>query len=363
MRIGLVIGQLGYGGAERQLYELARSMHREHEVFVYSLSDRLSPFGDALLAQGVSVRALPARRSFDLQRVHALRRCIETDRLEVLHAFLYIASAYAYLATPSYRGVRLVTSARNCKPEPNVLRRTIIRRAFRRSHAVICNSRTMAAFAVHYYRAPQQRVHVVYNGIDVSQYASCRTTTARPGNAYTIGTIGRLERQKNLDMFLAAAARVRKQLPQARFRILGEGSERARLEALSERLGLGTAVQFEGTRSDVASFLTELDQFWLTSDWEGTPNVVLEAMAAKVPVIATRVGGTPELIRSGESGMLVEPGDLESLARIALELAADSVRAGRLAERAFRDVEDRFSVVRMVEETYRIYRTALEAAA
>jgi hypothetical protein len=152
-RIGLVIGQLGYGGAEGQLYELVRALRDDARVVVYCLSDRTEPYGPMLEQLGVAVRVMPARGSFDLGRVLALARAIRADRVELVHAFLYIATAYAYLALLVCPGVRLVSSARNCKAEPNALRRAVMRRAFARSQAVICNSREMARFAVAYYRA------------------------------------------------------------------------------------------------------------------------------------------------------------------------------------------------------------------
>jgi glycosyltransferase involved in cell wall biosynthesis len=110
-----------------------------------------------------------------------------------------------------------------------------------------------------------------------------------------------------------------------------------------------------GTTADVPGFLADLDQFWLTSDWEGTPNVVLEAMAAGVPVVATRVGGTPEVVDDGETGVLVEAGDPEAVAAAALRLAADAVLAGRLGEKAREAAERRFSIAAMVRATVAVY--------
>ena len=362
-RIGLVIGQLGYGGAEGQLYELVRALRDDARVVVYCLSDRTEPYGPMLEQLGVAVRVMPARGSFDLGRVLALARAIRADRVELVHAFLYIATAYAYLALLVCPGVRLVSSARNCKAEPNALRRAVMRRAFARSQAVICNSREMARFAVAYYRARPQRVHVVYNGVDAHRFAPTAAPPASEDAGPVIGTVGRVEKQKNLDVFLQAAACVRGDAPAARFEIVGEGSERARLEALVRTMSLADAVRFRGTTKDVPAFLSGIHQFWLTSDWEGTPNVVLEAMAAGIPVIATRVGGTTEVIDHGSTGMLVDSGDVRGICTAALELWRDRARAKEIGTRARAAVLERFSLERMAADTAAVYAAVAEGAA
>ena len=362
MRLGLVIGQLGYGGGESQLYELARALDRNHDVHVYCLSSRREPYGRLLEELGIPVRILPARGRLDASRVAALARALRADRVQIVHAFLFIASAYTYLATRFIREVVLVTSARNCKTEPSVLRRILIRRAFRASDAIIANSQQAGRFAEAHYGAPGGRIAVVYNGVDASRF-----TTAVEGHVYssakdglTIGTVGRIEAQKNLDLLLDAAARVRRVRCDVRFEIVGEGSERARLEARVEAMGLDGAVRCVGTTDDVPRFFARLDQFWLTSDWEGTPNVVLEAMAAGVPVVATRVGGTSEVIEDGRNGILVERGDAEGLSAAALRLIESPEKAGVLARAARADTISRFSLERMVADTVEVYGRALE---
>jgi glycosyltransferase involved in cell wall biosynthesis len=220
-RVGLAIGQLTYGGAEGQLFELARGLRELGlgEPFVYCLSGQDLPYGDRLREAGVPLRVLPSRGSFDLGRVLALRRALVADRIAVLHAFLFLASGYAYLASRGLRGGRLVTSARNCKPEPHPLRRFVLRRAFGASSAILCNSSEMEGYAWEHYGAPRGRTRVVLNGVDTARFAGPR----RPASGLRIGTIGRVERQKNLDVFLDAAEQVRRQRPDATFTIVGDG--------------------------------------------------------------------------------------------------------------------------------------------
>jgi glycosyltransferase involved in cell wall biosynthesis len=357
IRVGLVIGQLSYGGAESQVYELARGLAARHEVVVYCLSASSEPYGTRLADAGISVRRLVARGPLDVSRVTRLAASLRSDRIEIAHAFLFIASAYAYLATRLTPGVRLVASARNCKLEPSAVRRAVMRRAFRAADAVICNSREVAAFAERHYHAPRESVHVVYNGVDAERFAVPR----REHEGLRIGTIGRIEAQKNLGLFLRAAREIAAANPTATFEIAGAGSLLDVMSAEARALGVAERVSFVGPVADVPGFLAGLDQFWLTSDWEGTPNVLLEAMAAGVPVIATAVGGTPEIIEAERTGLLVPSGDVTALVAAASRLMQDRRLAGAMGERAREAVRDRFSIAAMVRATERVYGTAMGA--
>ncbi len=355
-RVALVIGQLTYGGAEGQLYELARGLAAAGvDPVVLCLSDAVEPYGTRLREAGIRLHVLPSRGSFDAARVAALRRVLREEKIRVVHAFLFLASGYAYLATRGLRGVRLVTSARNCKPEPNAIRRAILRAAFRASSRVICNSGEMARYAVSYYRAPKSRVRVVWNGVDTARFSLPR----RAHHGISVGTIGRIERQKNLGLFLDAAEAVRSLHPEVHFEVVGDGSLRPHFVADAARRALSGSVVFPGHRADIPAFLSGLDQFWLTSDWEGTPNVVLEAMAAGVPVIATRVGGTPEVLEDGVTGFLVDPGDRAAVAEASLRLLRDPALAAGMGRRAAEAAAARFSLEAMVSATRAVYAEAM----
>ena len=358
-KIGLAIGQLTYGGAESQLYELARGLVERCDPFVYCLSEKQDPYGPRLAELGVPVRVFPARGPLDLSRVMKLASWLRRDEVSLVHAFLFNASAYAYLATRMNRDVALITSARNCKLEPSAIRHSVMSRAFGASDAVICNSTEMAEFASRHYEAPADRMHIVYNGVDTKRFAGAASddgaTSTGADRVVRIGTIGRLERQKNYRLFLDAARILLDRGMDARFEIVGEGSLSGELRQYARSRNLNGNVSFSGTRRDVPAFLGGLDQFWLTSDWEGTPNVVLEAMAAGVPVVATRVGGTPEIVEHEKTGLVVDSGSLESFSSAALRLIEDRALAERLSAAASKAVREKFSVDAMVDATWEIY--------
>lgn len=355
MRVGLVIGQLTHGGAEGQLAELAIGLRKVADVFVYCLSDLTEAHGERISRAGIELRTVPAKRRLDPARVLRLARWLETDRVEIAHAFLFIASAYVYLATRRLPAVRLVSSARNCKIEPSLLRRWILRRAFRTSDAIICNSREVERFAVQHYSADPSRIHVVLNGVDVDRFQPGK----KRDRGIVVGAAGRIERQKNLEMFLSAAVLFCRERPDATFLVAGDGTLREHFVRRAAEFGLGDRIRFIGNTNDMPAFFRRLDQFWLTSDWEGTPNVILEAMAAGVPVIATRVGGTEELIRNGIDGFLVAREDVAATCAVATRLAGSPDEASRVALRAREAACSRFSIRAMVESTLRVYAHVL----
>jgi len=359
VRVGLVIGGLGYGGAERQLYNLAVGLAATDHVVVYCLSDVVEPWGKRLSDAGVELRIIASRGGLSLRRVVSLASSLRQDRIELVHAFLFIASSYAWLATRLLPGVLLVGSARNCKPEPSLLRRWVIRRAFQGSAAVICNSQAMADYAVEHYGLQRKRSSIVYNGVGEEFFVD----NPAPSEGLVIGTVGRLQPQKNLGMFLEAARLVLEGDPEARFVIAGGGSLRGELENRSSELGLAHAISFRGNVDDIASMLASLGQFWLCSDWEGAPNVVLEAMAAGLPVVATPAGGTPELLDEGRTGWLVDFGDASALAGRALQLAADTELAASVGAAAREEARHRFSIPVMVSETRKVYELAVSGGA
>jgi len=351
-RIGAVIGQLTIGGAENQLVELVRGLDRNRFApFVYSLAESAGPVRERLAAAGVPVRVIG---SVGLERARRLAQALRADRIELVHSWLFIANTYAWAAC--LRGARLplVTSARNCKSQgwghhlANVA-------AFRVSARIIVNSEQVREYVARRYRAPRRLLEVIYNGVDTERF---RPGRREGGAAPTIVTAGRLVAQKNPRLFVDAAARLRSRFPEARFVMLGEGPLRGEILARAAAAGLNGSLALPGERADLENVLNEADVFWLTSSWEGLPNVVMEAMACGLPVVATDVGGTRELFASGREGFLVRPGRVDDLVHYGGALLRDATLRQSMGEAARRRAEQ-FSVRRMVRATEGVYATAL----
>jgi glycosyltransferase involved in cell wall biosynthesis len=213
--------------------------------------------------------------------------------------------------------------------------------------------------------SPAQRFRVVPLGLELEALArdlprgGLRRERGIPVGAPLIGMVGRLVPIKDVPTFLEAAARVRQATPEARFALVGDGEERKLLENRCVDLGLAEAVAFHGWRRDMPSVYGDLDVVVNTSRNEGTPVALIEALAAGRPVVATRVGGTPDLLRDGAFGRLVPAGDPEAVAAAILatlregEAARERARAGRA------HVLREHAAARLIDDVDRLYRELL----
>jgi glycosyltransferase involved in cell wall biosynthesis len=206
------------------------------------------------------------------------------------------------------------------------------------------------------------RVTTILNGIDHRVFRRTLADVPRARAAYgirpgeiVIGAVGRLEPQKRFDLLLEAFALLTPDWPNLRLSIVGDGSQRADLERRARDLGLGTRCVFTGHTEDIIGAHHGFDLFVQSSDYEGTPNAVLEAMALETPTVATDVGGTAELVENGRHGVIVPPGDAGRLARAVGGALSDSAGSKRMASAARRRVERELSFDRRMQRLEAIY--------
>ncbi|MCK4513518.1 glycosyltransferase, partial [bacterium] len=204
---------------------------------------------------------------------------------------------------------------------------------------------------------PASKVESVGTGVDLRRIADARvgeelTRELQIAGRTVVGIVAKLSPVKGHEHFLRAAAGIAKAHDDVAFLVVGDGPRRQMLTEMAKELEIEDAVVFAGARDDVPSLLKLMDVFVLSSLSEGSPNAVLEAMAAGLPVIATDVGGLPDIVIDGESGILVPPGDWEALEKAITELLADPERAaamGRMGLANAADKHDIEKVVRRVE--------------
>lgn len=213
--------------------------------------------------------------------------------------------------------------------------------------------------------APLNKIVVIPLGLDLEPFLNApdreasRRTLGIPADATVVALVGRLVPVKDVPTFLGAVATLRARMPGTVALVVGDGELRPRLEALAAELGLGGSCRFVGWRGDVERFYAAADVVALSSRSEGSPVGLIEALASARPVVATAVGGVPDVVRDGEHGLLVPPGDAAALARAIEELLRDGARraaygaAGRAMARA------RFGADRLVADVERLYRKLL----
>jgi len=195
---------------------------------------------------------------------------------------------------------------------------------------------------------------VIPNAIDLERF---RVRSRQRESAHVI-TVGRLVKQKNPLLFVAAAAALREHLPAAHFTMIGDGPMRGEVEAAVRAAGLADVCRLAGERADVHELLSQADLFWLTSEWEGLPNALIEALASGLPAVVTDVGGTRDLVDDGVEGFVVMPQNADAIVQHSLAILGDAERRTRMSAAARRRAE-RFGVGQMVRATQAVYERAL----
>jgi len=362
MRIAHVLSSFGLGGQERMAVDLARAQRAAgNDVLAVSLAPPPEgPLAAAFAAAGVEVVTVAKRAGFDATLPIRLARVFERKAVDVVHThnpqpLIYGAPA-AKLA-----GAALIHTKHGRNPD-TARRRWLRRMAAKLVDAYVAVSPSTAAVAREFQDCAEDRLSVIENGIDVTIFTlgasvrhAVRDELGIPRDAWVVGTIGRLSPEKDQKTLIQAM------VPQLdskrRLLIVGDGPERNALGALVTTLGKTPFVHFTGVRHDPARLLAAFDVFALSSRTEGLPLVVLEAMAAALPVVSTDVGGIGDVIEHERTGFLVPPGDVAKLERALGKLYEKPDLGRRVGLAARHAVRRTHSVERMASEYAVLYRT------
>jgi len=307
------------------------------------------------------VTAFPIRgfaRAATLARGLEFARWCRARRIAILQTCDFYANAFGLPAAAWARVPVRIGSRRELKPDKTAGQIALQRQAYRFAHRVVANSPAAARMLEAEGTAPD-RVVVIPNGVNVDA-ASRGLSIGRP--ATTILTVANLRSEKAHEVLLAAAAELRTRHPYLRYVIAGDGPRRTELTRLASSLGLDAQVSFLGHREDVPALLADADVFVLPSRSEAFPNSAIEAMAAGLPVIASRVGGLVDLVDQGRTGLLVEPDDPAALAAAIESLVLSPARAAMLGASARDEVTRRYSFERMVRGFEDLYASQLHGA-
>jgi glycosyltransferase involved in cell wall biosynthesis len=306
--------------------------------------DDAYPIGDLAKRAGIDYAEIRERHSFDPRTVGAVRRLIRERRIQIVHSHDHKADVLAYLLskvapfTPVSTAHGFTGHSWRERRLYYPLDRTVLAR-FPKVIAVSSELKNALVGA----GADPTRIEVVLNGIEPERFRRLEARRAPARAAFgldtddvVLGAVGRLEPQKRFDLLIDAFVGIAAAVPRARLVIAGDGSLRASLGRQIAARGLGGAAHLVGHVSDVVEFHQALDVFVQSSAYEGTPNVVLEAMAMETPIVATAAGGTDELVEDGVHGLIVRSGDGAALGEAILQVLGDrdAARARAVAARA-----------------------------
>jgi glycosyltransferase involved in cell wall biosynthesis len=348
LRVAHVSLGLDMGGLEKLLVEFARHTDRERfQLRFVSLTTRGALASD-LEACGWPVEALADPGGLRASLVFQLARRFRRWDIDVVHTHDERPLLYGGLAA-RLAGARLIHTRHGQKARNPRRQVFLFRLAAGCARRMIAVSNDSARLTVKE-GVPPQKVRTIRNGIDLTRFAFSGPTPGGP-----VVTVARLSPEKGIDTLLHAAARLLTLCPDFRLEIAGDGRCSAELKTLHADLGLGVRVKFLGEVRDVPALLARASLFVLPSNEEGISLTLLEAMARGLPVVATRVGGTPEVLSDSKAGVIVPCRDPEALAQAMHCVLADQELSQHMGREGRRRVEDAFDVRRMVAEYEALY--------
>ena len=341
-----------WGGTENWSVTTAGLLRRKgHRVVFVCSSDFVR---DRAQKAGLPTRRVVMRNDGDVWAFFRFHRLFKKFRTAILVTTKWREYLLASVAG-RVAGVPVVVMRLGLRVKPkNDLKRRLI---FRTVDRILVNSKAIEESLLARPWIDARKVAVIYNGVDLRDFAPSRWTGSFreelgvDSGVPLVGTVGSLTPQKGHQFLLETIPLVLREVPQARFVVVGEGFLKPQLEARVEALGLGENVTFAGFRSDIPAVLRSLDFLVVPSSNDGLAWVLLEAMAMKKAVVATDVSGADEAVFHGETGLVVAYGNREQLAEAILALIKNRRMRKRMGEKARELVEERFSQERMLSET------------
>jgi glycosyltransferase involved in cell wall biosynthesis len=354
------------GGADSQLLSAAGELRsRGHDVIIVSLTP-LGPMGLEARRAGIQTVSLEMRRGLpDPRGLVRLARLVRRWRPDVVHSHMVHANLMARVLRLVAPVPALVSTIHNVY-EGGRMRMAAYRLTNRLvDHMTIVSQAAFDRFTGEKI-VPAEMLRVVPNGVDTGRFRGLPPGT-REAVRRSLGlenqlvwlAVGRFEVAKDYPTMLRAFAAVQAQEPQAVLVLVGRGSLQAETEALGRELGL-TGIRFAGVRSDVPEVMSAADAYVMSSAWEGMPMVLLEAAAAGLPIVATRVGGNHEVVLHEASGLLVPPSDHPALAAAMLRLSRmPEPERRRMGERGREHIREHYDLARVAERWEALYREVL----
>ena len=362
----LLITELNIGGAERIVEQLATRLPRDrYDVKVACLYDP-EAVGADIRAAGIPVIHLDMRGKLDLRAPYRLFRLLREQNIHILHAHLFHANLLA-ATIGRLAQIPVIIATRHSVEIGGEHREWINRLVRYLRDAVVTVSRKVYEAEARCSGIDAGKLVMIPGGVKLSDFDEIdQALVERLQSAWKIqpkvgliGTVGRFVEPKGYPHLLDAMVRIQAHLPEVKALLVGDGELRPAMEEKVQKLGLSDSVVFTGIRRDVPEILALLDIFVLPSLWEGLPIALLEAMAAGLPVVATAVGGTPEVVVDGVTGFLVPPRDPQALADAILRLLRDPELRQRMGEAGRARVAAHFSIEQMVHKTEALYEQLL----
>lgn len=306
MKTVQVMPDFGLAGAETMVENLSCGLAAEGcDVLVISFFDLHTAITERIENRGIKIKYLGKKRGFDPSIISKMRKIIKAYQPDVIHTHRYVLP-YAFLASMGFKAKRVHTVHNVAQKEQTKVGKNINRVLFRYFNVVpVALSKEIQRTIQEVYGLPDNRIPVVFNGIDLSR-CIVKESYARK-DTFTVLHIGRFMDVKNHELLLRSFARFKGQHSDARLQLLGDGELKENMMQLAGQLNITDAVEFAGLQSNVYPWLHNADVFILPSKFEGMPMTLIEAMGTGLPIIASNVGGIPDMLSSQKEALLIEP--------------------------------------------------------
>jgi L-malate glycosyltransferase len=357
MRVMQVIYSFNVGGSEAVARDIALNMtdNVTHAVVSLEKDGPLRKILEDNQIQTFFINKQPSERISPMIRLWKAIRQFKPDVVHTHHLYeLFYAWPGAILS-----GARIIHTEHEYYSLMSPKTRFLLKQISNFCRSVTGVNEETSAFLREQIGIPARKVHTVVNGINLERYKSGRHSRVDVGLSHedlVAGIVARLHPVKDHSTLFNAFRLVVDKQPNAKLLIIGDGRERKNLEKLAGDLKLNANVFFLGTRSDVPDLLQCMDVFVLSSKEEGLPLCVLEAMAAAKPVVATKVGGIPSVVKSGETGQLIPPADPQAMSMALLEIFDNSAHGKEMGKNGRKRIEKNYDLKKTISEYYSIYK-------
>lgn len=356
INIVFISSKLPFGGAERQWLELIRGLDKTKFKIVVVTLYELGGIGEEIKKLGIVTYSKVLPRKLYIHYLINVVKILKEEQADIVFLMNQPLSVfYGVIAASVAKIKRIFTAVHNTVVFKKRRRRFILNQLFVGFFDyIIAVGEKQRDYLIESQQLPCEKIKTIVNGVDVSgcdvfvKKDTMKRSLDIPENFKVVGIVGRLDRVKRHDIFLEAAEIILKEFPSVKFLVVGEGAERERIERLIESLKLSNEVKILGFRSDIPQINKILDVSVISSESEALPMSILEAMGARVPVVATDVGSVSEAVLDGKTGFLVPPNTPEKLAEAILVLLRNNRLAKEFGVEGRRVVEDKFSLQKMI---------------
>ncbi len=346
-----------WSGIEQRILFIARYLKNKNIYCAIAISPA-SPLWRKAKKYGIPLFPLPIKKKKDFASIRELRRIIKKEKINIVHAH---RSTDHWIGVLSARftnlNFNLIRTRHNFTPIPKNFFNHLL---YLRWTDHIIGVAEKIRENLEEIKIPPEKVTIIHSAVDLERFSRKRKLKKIKGKLL-IGMIGRIRKHKDYPTFLNFCKLFLEDFPEANFFIAGDGPLEKEMKRKAESLGIKDNVHFLGEREDIPEIISSLDIFVLTSKIEGSPAVIKEAMLSEIPVIATKVGGVPEIIEDGKEGLLVEPENPLEIKKAAIYLLTHQKDKENMIKRAKEKVISKFNPEILGRKTLEVYRKVINS--